>query len=553
MSEPTSDAKIDPVEQAIVAQSLIAAAQEMGVKLIRSAHSPIVREAEDCSAALLTADGAVVAQAELIPMQLGSITHTFRHCAERHPPETLAPGDFYITNDAYLGGQHIQDIFLFSPIFFRGERIGFSATVVHHIDLGGGAAGLNPNATDIHAEGIVFPALKLNREQDWAGGPWEAFVRANIRMPDATLGDIDAQFAANAVGAERLTALAEKYGPEKLARAMTEMLDYSERRVRNALRQAPDGVYRGEDAIDDDGQGSGPIRIQAEVTIAGDSMTIDFAGSADQVGSNMNNPFASTVSAAVAAAKSVLTDPDIPFNDGCSRAIEVKAPLGSILNPRYPAPVRARLLPSYRAFDSVIKALSQAVPDRVIATGTDTTTACCLSWLGPDGYDIYLEIFGGGFGAGSRTDGVDGVDSPLSNCANIPVEATDMDHGFFRCIDYSLIPGSGGQGRMRGGLAFRKVYEILEDGVTFATYGDRFKIAASGIFGGADGANAMNRVIRGAETIDLASKCQFALRKGDHLIVQTAAGGGYGPARERPNARVARDLEDGLVQVEAAE
>jgi len=538
---------LDPVEQAIVAQSLIAAAQEMGVKLIRSAHSPIVREAEDCSAALMTADGAVVAQAELIPMQLGSITHTFRHCAERHDIDSLEDGDFFITNDAYLGGQHIQDIFLFSPIFHQGARIGFSATVVHHIDLGGGAAGLNPDAADIHAEGIVFPALKLNRERDWTGGPWEAFVRANVRMPDATLGDIDAQFAANAVGAERVTALAEKYGPEKLADAMAEMLDYSERRVRNALAAAPDGVYHGEDAVDDDGQGSGPIRIKATVTIAGDSMTIDFAGTSPQVGSNMNNPYASTVSSAVAAAKSVLTDADIPFNDGCSRAITVKAPEGSILNPRYPAPVRARLLPSYRAFDAVMKALSQAAPERVIATGTDTTTACCLAWLGPDGYDIYLEIFGGGYGAGPHNDGVDGVDSPLSNCGNIPIEATDMDHRFFRCIDYSLVVGSGGAGRMRGGHGVRKVYEILEDGVVFATYGDRFKIPADGIFGGAPGAVGQNLVIRGDETISLASKCQFKLRKGDRLVVQTAAGGGYGAAQERPNARAARDLEDGLI------
>jgi len=546
-------AKLDPVEQAIIAQSLIAAAQEMGVKLIRSAHSPIVREAEDCSAALLTADGAIVAQAELIPMQLGSITHTFRYCAERHPPETMQDGDFYITNDAYMGGQHIQDIFLFSPIFHEGQRIGFSATVVHHIDLGGGAPGLNPDAKDIHSEGILFPAMKLNRERDWSGGPWEAFVRANVRMPDATLGDIDAQFAANAVGAERLGALADKYGREKLADAMVEMLDYSERRVRNALAAAPDGVYVGEDAIDDDGQGSGPIKVKATVAIAGDQMTIDFAGTSDQVGSNMNNPFASTVSSAVAAAKSVLTDPDIPFNDGCSRAITVTAPEGSILNPRYPAPVRARLLPSYRAFDAVMKALSQAAPDRVIATGTDTTTACCLSWLGPKGYDIYLEIFGGGYGAGPENDGADGVDSPLSNCGNIPVEATDMDHGFFRCIDYSLVPGSGGKGRMRGGLAFRKVYDILRDGVTFATYGDRFKIAADGLFGGEQGSRARNYVLRGSETIELTSKCQFQLRKGDRLVMQTAAGGGYGEAGQRPNTRAVRDLEDGLAIETAAE
>jgi N-methylhydantoinase B len=541
---------LDPVEQAIVAQSLIAAAQEMGVKLIRSAHSPIVREAEDCSAALMSADGDVIAQAELIPMQLGSISHTFRHCAERCPPDSLEPGDFYITNDAYKGGQHIQDIFLFCPIFHEGMRIGFAATVVHHIDLGGGAAGLNPNAPDIHSEGIIFPALKLNRDRDWAGGPWEAFVRANVRMPDATLGDIDAQFAANAVGAERLTALADKYGREKLADAMTEMLDYSERRVRNALRDAPDGVYTGQDALDDNGVTSDPVPVKATVMIKGDSMEIDFAGTAPQVATNMNTPFASTVAAAVAAAKSVLTDADIPFNDGCSRAITVKAPEGSILNPRYPAPVRARLLASYRAFNAVMKALSTAAPTRVIATGTDTTTACCLSWLGPNGYDIYLEIFGGGYGAGPENDGADGVDSPLSNCGNIPIEATDMDHVFFRCIDYSYIAGSGGKGRMRGGLGFRKVYEILEDNVTFATYGDRFTQQADGLFGGGQGAPGQNQVLRGDEVINLLSKTSFPLQRGDKLIVQVAAGGGYGDAADRPNARAVRDQEDGLVAAE---
>ena len=331
---------------------------------------------------------------------------------------------------------------------------------------------------------------------------------------------------------------------------MTEMLDYSERRVRNALRDAPDGIYTGQDALDDNGVTSDPVPVKATVTIKGDSMEIDFAGTAPQVATNMNTPFASTVAAAVAAAKSVLTDADIPFNDGCSRAITVKAPEGSILNPRYPAPVRARLLASYRAFNAVMKALSTAAPTRVIATGTDTTTACCLSWLGPNGYDIYLEIFGGGYGAGPENDGADGVDSPLSNCGNIPIEATDMDHVFFRCIDYSYIAGSGGKGRMRGGLGFRKVYEILEDNVTFATYGDRFTQQADGLFGGDQGAPGQNKVLRGDEVIALPSKTSFPLKRGDKLIVQVAAGGGYGDAADRPNARAVRDQEDGLVAAE---
>lgn len=547
-----SETELSPVDRAVITQALVAATREMGAKLIRSAHSPIVREAADCSAALLDARGNVIAQAELIPMQLGSISHTFGPCAAATPPEELVEGDFYISNDPYNGGQHVPDIFLFSPVFLDGVLIGFSATVAHHIDLGGGKPGLNPEASDVHQEGIVFPPSRYNLDRDWRGGALERFVRANVRMPDATVGDIDAQFAANAIGAQRLKELCRKHGTPKVLHAMGEILDYSERRIRSAIAACPDGVYVGEDAMDDDGLGSEPVRVRATVTVKGSDVQVDFTGTSGQVKSNMNSPFASTVAAAVACVKSVMTSADIPYNSGAVRPITVTAPYGSLLNPKPPAPVRARLLPTYRVFDAVMRALAQALPEKVIASGYDTTTAACLSHLGPSGYSIYLEIFGGGYGAGPQNDGCDAVDSPLSNCSNIPVESLDMTYPFFRVAEYSLVPDTAGQGRHRGGLAFRRTYEILAEDVTFATYGDRFRIAPEGLFGGEPGALASTVVERGNERIALSSKQSFALRAGDRLVMTTGGGGGYGPAKERPAALAALDVEDGFMR-DAAE
>jgi N-methylhydantoinase B len=544
--------KIDPVDQAVIGQGLLAAAKEMGVKLVRSAYSPVVREANDCSAALLDRDGNVVAQAELIPMQLGPIGTTFRPCAELYPPETLRPGDFYINNDPYHGGQHVPDVFLFSPIFHEGELLGFSASVAHHIDLGGGAPGLNPEATDVHQEGIIFPPSKYNLARDWNGGPFERLVRANIRMPEATIGDFNAQFAANGVGARRVQELCAKFGADKVKAAMRELLDYSERRMRAAIAVAPDGVYHGEDALDDDGITDEPLVVRATVTIAGDRVTVDFTGTCGQAKTNLNCPFASTIAAALSCVKSVLTSPDIPFNEGSKRPIEISAPYGSLLNPRPPAPVRARMLSGYRAYNAVMKALAQAVPERVIAAGYDTTEVICISHLGEQGYRIYLEIFGGGYGASAGADGCDAVDSPLSNCGNVPVEAMDMEYDFFRVEEYALRPGSGGAGRQRGGLGFVRRYTITKDDVGFATYGDRFRLAPQGLFGGRPGVTARSYVERGNEVIELKSKQSFKLRKGDVLVTLTGGGAGYGRPAERAAEARARDLADGLV-AEAAE
>jgi N-methylhydantoinase B len=538
---------LDPVEYAIISQSLIAAAREMGVKLIRSAYSNILREARDGSAALLDAKGNTVAQAELIPMQLGSIGRIFAACTAVYPPETLEPDDVFFINDPYSGGQHLQDVFIFHPIFADGSVVGFAASVAHHLDMGGGNPGLNPTASDVYSEGLIIPPTKINVKRDWHGGGFQRLLKANVRVPAQTMGDFDAQMAANAVGVLRVNELAARYGTDKVIAAMAALQDYSETRMRAAIREVPDGVYTGEDMVDDDGITEDPLPVRVTVTVSGDSMTADFTGTAPQVMRNLNAPFASTISASVSVIKAALTSPDIPFNDGAMRPITVTAPKGSLLNPNHPAPVRARMEACSRAWNAIMKALSKAVPDKVIACGFDTTSVCCLSKLRDNRWSVYLEVFGGGWGASSTRDGCDAVDSPLSNCSNTPAEALDQDFSFFRLTEYALIPDSCGRGRQRGGIGFVRRYEVLEDGVKLAIYADRFVQQPAGLLGGTPGSTGSCVVRRNGHDIALKSKQQVDLLKGDIVIYALGGGGGYGDPGERDAQAITHDLEDGVI------
>jgi len=538
---------LDPVDYAIISQALIAAAREMGAKLVRSAYSTVLREARDGSAALLDARGNTVAQAELIPMQLGTIGHIFQPCAALYPVETLEPDDFFAINDPYSGGQHLQDVFLFHPIFVAGTVIGFSASVAHHLDLGGGSPGLNPFAADVYSEGLIIPPMKWNMKRDWHGGNFQRLLRANVRVPHQTMGDFDAQMAANAIGAARIRELAARYGAAKLTAVMAALQDYSEARMRAAIREVPDGVYHGEDAVDDDGTDDVPLPVRVTVTVAGDQIGIDFTGTAPQVRSNLNAPLASTMSAALSAVKAALTSPDIPFNAGAGRPVDISAPKGSLLNPHHPAPVRARMEACFRAWNAVMKALAKAVPQQVMAPGFDTTTVGVLSQLGPDGWSVYLEIFGGGSGATAASDGCDAVDGPLSNCSNTPVEALDQDFSFFRVLEYSLRQDSCGAGTTRGGLGFLRRFEILGDGVQLALYSDRFRRAPEGMFGGEPGSTGYCEVRRNGTLLHLRSKDKVDLQRGDLVTLAVGGGGGYGAPAGRAHGRIELDAAEGYI------
>jgi len=371
-------------------------------------------------------------------------------------------------------------------------------------------------------------------------------------VPDQTLGDFNAQFEAKAIGIERVRQLCAKYGVASFKATMAELIAYSERQLRAAIRAVPDGVYTGEDAGDDiEGSGS-PLWVRARVTVSGDEMEIDFEGTCGQVGRNINSPIASTESAVMSCIKGVLIGGDVPFNEGSFRPVKIKVPYGSILNPRPPAPVRARMLPCYRAYDAVMKALAKAVPDRVIASGFDNALICCLARFSEGRYRVCLETYGGGFGASAHGDGADGIAAPLSNTTNSPIESLDMNFDYFRIAGYTLNPDSFGHGRHRGGLGMRRTYEILKDGVDFSLYGDRFEIAPLGLAGGSGGSLSRAEVYRGGQRLDIDLKRGTRLKKGDIVIVSTSGGAGYGDPKARAPEAVRRDLEQGVIGAGAA-
>lgn len=524
---------IHPADQAVIGQALLSAAREMGVALVRSAYSPIVRDGKDASTGLMDASGAAVAQSDvLIPMLVGSLSLTLRRCMALYPPETLVEGDFYVTNHPYEGAHHLQDLFLFVPIRVGGRLVGFSAAVAHHLDMGGGAPGLNSSATDLYGEGLIIPPSVYNMQRDWNGGPFQRLVAANIRVPDQTIGDIDSQFAACLTGIARVEALCTKFGVATVEAAMAGLIDYVERRIRAAIAELPDGTYVGEDWVDDDGIGEEPLLVRASVTVRGDTVEVDFAGTCPQVKTHLNAPFASVVSATLACLQGVLTGDDVPFNEGAHRAIRIVAPHGSLLNPRFPAPVRARMEASYRAYDAVLKAMGQAAPERAVACGYDSTTAFCLSFLDQSGpvsrYRVFVELRDGGFGASALGDGCDAVAGPLSNCTNVPVEAVDADHDYFRVTGYALRPGTGGAGLFRGGAGSSRSYRILRDGVRLTIYADRFRVPASGLSGGGPGAVGACTVWRKGIAMRVRSKDDMMLELDDVVVLESGGGGGWG-------------------------
>jgi N-methylhydantoinase B len=539
---------VDPVTLNLLGTQLIAIPREMAANMRRAAYSTVVREARDFSVGLLAVDGSVVAQAEMIPMQTGGISEAFWGLAREVDVRSATPDDAFLVNDPFRGGQHLQDLILFTPVFHAGALVAFAACVAHHVDVGGAMPGLSAEATELYQEGLRLPLARFSVSRDWEGGFVEKLIAANVRVPTQVIGDLNAQFTANRTAERRLGEMLDRYGRERVLAVMAGLQDYAERRMREGIAAIPDGVYRACEDLEGAPWGIDRIRVRATVTVAGSDIEVDFDGTDPQVPGNVNAPFASTVSAVQAAVRGVLHERDIPFNQGCNRPVRVRAPYGSVLNPRPPAAVRARMTPTSRAFNAVVRALSEAVPERVIADGFDTTTAASLSHLDPvtGEYGVVIEVLGGGWGAAATHDGADALDNPLSNCANAPVEALEVTSGYFRVVEFALADGYGGDGRFRGGLGFRRTYRSLCDGVRFAAYSDHHRRGARGLFGGGDGAPGAFVVRRRDGRCErLPCVASVVLDEGDEVTVLVGGGGGYGdPALRSPQLRE-RDRREG--------
>lgn len=506
--------------------------REMAVNLRRSAISSIVREARDFSVALTDAKGEVVSQAECIPIMTAGIALALQDVSEKFDLSTFTEDDALLMNDPFDGGQHLQDIYLFTPIVVEGSVVGFGATTAHHVDLGGMHAGISTQAKEIYQEGLRIPLTRFSVSRDFES-PY-GFVRqvigANVRVPDAVLGDLRAQFAANRTAVRRLTELVERYGVETCLAAMDELKDYSETRFRAAIEEIPDGRYSATQHFDGSAYGLGDVPVTASVTVDGSDIHVNFAGTAEQIAGNINCPLASTISAVQSAIRCTLPSGDIDFNEGCNRPIHVVVPHGSVLNPTPPAAVRSRLTPASRAFNAIVRALSEALPDQAVATGFDTTTAVAVSSLGQDRkYRVALEILGGGWGGCAEHDGADALDNPISNCANAPVEALETDYDHFWISEYALADGSGGHGARAGGRGIRRTYVAKHDGVQVAGYSDRHRRGPDGIFGGDAGGPGAHLIVRADGTeVPLSTNYEEILDAGDRIVITTGGGGGHG-------------------------
>ncbi len=508
---------IDPIALEVARNRLAGIADEMGTVLRRTAYSPNIKERMDCSAAVFVPSGEMLAQAEHIPVHLGSMPASVAAVLERFDAE---PGVQYAVNDPYAGGTHLNDLTLVRPVFLGSRLIGWAANRAHHADVGGEAPGSMPvHATTVDQEGIRVAPMPAVRDGRWLPEFLEPFLEAT-RTPAERLGDLSAQLGANEVGARRLAEMARREGVEGFHRLTTALLSYGERRMAAALSELTDGTFTFEDVME---WGDRDVRIRVAVTIAGDVLTADFTGTDPQIPANFNAVEAVTRSCLYYAVR-VATDPTIPTNGGWYRRIRLVAPEGSLVNARPPAAVAAgNVETSQRIADVLLGALAQAAPGRVPAASQGTMNNILV---GNERF-AYYETVGGGQGGRPTKPGQSGIHTGMTNTKNTPIESLET-HYPFRVTRYTLRRGSGGAGRFRGGDGIEREL-LFEEEAVVSLLGERRRHAPWGLEGGEPGATGEDWLIRpGRAPERLPGKVTVEVGPGDRLLVLTPGGGGWG-------------------------
>ena len=550
--------QVDAVTVEIVGNLLLSIAEEMGVALIKSAYSTNIKERRDISTAVFDPEGNMVAQAEHVAMHLGSLLGIIKEVYKKHPAQDIRPGDMFMGNDPYNGGgTHLPDITVTQPVFVGDKLIGWVANLAHHSDVGGKVAGsTSGDAVSIFQEGLKIPLVRIC-EKDEVNEDIISFLMANSRIPGERYGDLQAQIASNRVGAKRLTESFDRYG-DLLVDSMHELQNYAERRLRAGIRELPDGEYEFTDYMDDAGVGHPrPIKIQVKVTIRGDNMHLDFAGTDPQV-NGPNNVTKNGLLATVFYSLKALIDPTIPSNAGIYRAFSVEAEPGTIINATNPAPVGARIDTCMRVAAGIFGALGPAVPERALAGCNSSCTSAIFSGTDPadpDHFYVYLETIAGGSGAQRGNDGLSGVQVHMTNTSNLPIEALEMEFPLLIVHKYGLIENSGGAGEYRGGLGIERIFEAMYDNINYTGLGDRQVYKPWGLYGGMEGAGGEYFITRTDGTVEkLMSKCtDVPLHKGDIVTVHTPGAGGYGDPKNRKPEAVLSDVIEHKVSIDKAE
>jgi N-methylhydantoinase B len=550
----TTTAGLDSFKLDILSSALTALTEEIEITLLRSAYSQVVKEAQDASCAIFTAEGKIVAQPVVIPGHLGSMKYMLAACLEAYPATTQSAGDILITNDPYAGGSHLPDIALFRPIFHDKQLIAFAGCIIHYTDVGGMVPGSNPQrATELYQEGLVLPPMKLHE----AGRPNETLrklIRANVRNPHMFFGDLNAQEAAMLTGERRMLHLVERFGVDSIRQAMDTLIDLTAQKAKSEVAAMRRGSYTFEDFMDHDGINlDRPVGIRVRLDVLEDRLRFDFTGTDPQVMGPLNAPLSKTWTTVFYCVMCALSE-DIAFNDGLARIIDIYVPEGTVLNPRHPAPVNARSVTVNRVADVVLGALALAVPERLGAQACGVPTGISFGGVDPrTGRNfIFYESYCGGMGGTQHGDGADGVSTGTTNAMNIPVEAIELDYPI-RIRRYELAPDTGGSGTFRGGLGIVREYEMLAERSTINVRGDRAKFAPRGAHGGLDGAKSRYFLCESECEREIPSKYSGQIVRGDRLCVTTPGGGGYGPPAGRDAERLSADLASGMVSTAKVE
>ena len=556
--QPASN-RLDPVTLEVARARLEAIVEEMGATLLRTAHSSIFVECKDYSVALLEPGGGLVAMGQYIPHHQGGMQAALKSILAEKGLDSVRPGDIYVTNDPYLGGTHMPDLSMFLPVFEGEEIILWCGSCAHMIDLGGGAPGAYVvGATEVYQEGICFPCIKAGEDNEL----YDDFIRLfqrNVRLPEQQKGDLLAMHGALRVGARNVAALIEEHGGRQFTAVVNEILDSAERRVRREIRDIPDGVYKHTDYLDHDGVDDRLFKLEVTLTIRGSNATADFEGTDEQARGFINASYWNTV-AAVYSAFFLFLDPTIPRNSGFFRPIKVKAPLGSILNPRFPAPIGGSTTEGGgRVYDMVLATLSDARPDRALGTWP-------MMWLGlfiaghhPETGRPYIHVVLDGLatGGGARTK-YDGLNATHITASNMLIPNIEAEEGEYpvRFVRRELATDSGGPGSNRGGLALETELVILCD-CEFTMFTSRFKgnnADPPGTHGGMSGSPSdFCKISPDGQVITYPAKIgRVPLHAGDRLILRPCGGGGYGDPRMRARERVEEDIRLEFISLEAA-
>jgi len=470
------------------------------------------------------------------------------------PPDGMREGDVYVLNDPFQGGTHLPDLVMSMPVFHEGTPIAIATAITHHQDMGGRSPGSTPaDSTEIFQEGLRIPPMKFHD----AGRPNETLLKIierNVRIPEVVIGDLDGQLAACHVARTRILDLVDQLGRDTFTRCTQELLDRAERLTRESIERIPDGTYRFVDYLDNDGVDLDTrVRLEVAVTVHGSGITVDFTGTDPQVRGPINCVPASTLAAVYYVLK-VAIDPDVPNNAGCYRPVDVILPEGTVVNALPPAAVNSRAVVVRRTVDCLLGALNQALPGRLPAASSGHPLVMSIGGVDPlDGRPyVTAEIGTGGMGARPTKDGVESIQTDTSNAQDIPAEAMELEFPI-RVGYWRLRPDSGGAGQFRGGLGFEKRFEVVRGTARVSHRGERHLTAPWGLHGGAAGESSKSLLRRadGTET-RIPSKMEFVMQPGDQLDVWTSGGGGYGDALERDVERVAEDVRDAKVSLEAA-